>query len=165
MTGAAFHKGASAQDIETPQIFIDAVEQRFGKLSVDLAATWQNTKALQWIAPEHNSLTHDWKVYGPGPAWLNPPFGDIASWAAKCADCRDLKRWTLLLVPASTGANWFSQIVVPNAFVLYLTQRITFVGQKHGFPKDLALCCFGFGMTGSAFWRWNTLIKTKNLIK
>jgi hypothetical protein len=38
--------------------------------------------------------------------------------------------------------------------VLPLNPRLTFVGEKDPYPKDLMLSCFGFGVTGCKQWRW-----------
>ncbi len=43
-TGASMNRGNSKQDYETPDDFIAAVVKRFGRLSVDLAATADNRK-------------------------------------------------------------------------------------------------------------------------
>lgn len=46
MRGAALNRRESAQDIETPDEFMTAVNERFGPPSVDLAATKVNSKHL-----------------------------------------------------------------------------------------------------------------------
>jgi phage N-6-adenine-methyltransferase len=158
-TGAGLARHRSKQDIGTPGIFISAVEARFGELDCDLAANKHNTKCDRFISEEQNSLAFDWSTL-QGNLWLNPPFGNIEPWAKKCAERKNDPRWTLLLVPAAVGANWFQQHVVPNAHVIELNDRITFVGSKTGYPKDLVLCVFGFGMTGRSWWHWDAR-KTK----
>lgn len=42
MTGAAYHKGTSNQDVATPREFLKVVEARFGQIGWDLAATKDN---------------------------------------------------------------------------------------------------------------------------
>lgn len=104
--------GRSKQDYGTPWEFIRAVEGRWGVFSIDLAA-WgpANAKAPAFLTPLENSLECDWNKYAAVNAWLNPPFGNIGDWAAKCA--RHLLAFTreggriILLTPASIGSEWF----------------------------------------------------------
>jgi phage N-6-adenine-methyltransferase len=155
--GAGLARHQSKQDVQTPEEFILAVEARFGLLKFDLAATDENSQANQHWGPGSkvpDSLVEDWTLR-EGVLWLNPPFGDIATWAAKCATCRDRSGWLLFLTPASVGSNWFQQHVVPNAHVIELRDRLTFVGSADPYPKDLLLSCFGYGMTGRSAWHWD----------
>jgi phage N-6-adenine-methyltransferase len=157
-TGAGLARHRSAQDVQTPANFIEAVERRFGRIHLDLAATEENAQAdLRWGPGSKvpDSLVEDW-TKREGLLWLNPPYGDIEPWARKCATCRDRSGWLLFLVPASVGANWFHEHVVPNSHVLELRDRLTFVGSSQPYPKDLLLSCFGFGMTGRSAWHWDT---------
>lgn len=161
-TGAALARHRSKQEVGTPQNFLAAVQSRFGRIHWDLAANRENSVAgMNYFGPgstfAENSLIVPWSRSNRagGPYWLNPPFGTIEPWAAKCATCRGMPRWTLLLVPAAVGSNWFQRHVAPNALVLELTDRITFVGQEQPYPKDLILGCFGFGVIGRAPWHWD----------
>jgi phage N-6-adenine-methyltransferase len=152
-TGPTVRRGQSKQDYGTPREFILAVEKRLGALAWDLAATPENAKAPQWITPELDSFGVDWLSL-PGNHWLNPPFADIAPWAAKCAPSMHRSAFTFLLVPASIGANWFNDHVIGKAFILGLSPRMTFEGTTDPYPKDLMLCVYGFGLHGFDTWRW-----------
>lgn len=139
--------GRSKQDYGTPLDFIAAVERRFGPLRIDLAATAENKKAPIWIAPESDSL-HENTAWDPsGLAWLNPPFANIAPWAAKCAYHAEAfaanKSRLLFLTPASVGSNWFDDHVHKKARVLFLKGRLTFEGCSDPYPKDCILSVFG----------------------
>lgn len=94
---------------------------------------------------------------GAGLLWLNPPYGNITPWAAKCAetaaDPRFLWRTLLLLVPASVDSNWYIEHVHSRAYVMPLSPRIKFVGHPQPYPRPLMLCTFG-GFVGFAPWRW-----------
>jgi phage N-6-adenine-methyltransferase len=151
MTAPQQKPGRSEQGVGTPPDLIGAVENRFGALAWDLAATPENAKAPQYITPTVNSLLVDWSVWiGPQLAWLNPPFADIAPWVRKAATCGAR---VLVLVPASVGSNWFSGHVHRKCMVLALNPRVTFVGHTHPYPKDLLLCCYGYA-PGFDVWRW-----------
>jgi phage N-6-adenine-methyltransferase len=144
--------GRSKQDYETPRVFLDAVERRYGPMAFDLAARADNAKAPNFITPERNSLLASWGELGSGNRWLNPPFGAIANWAAKCAREHSSDRRIFFLVPASIGANWFAESVHEKALVIALQGRLSFDG-KNPFPKDCMLCVYG-EPPGFEVWRW-----------
>jgi phage N-6-adenine-methyltransferase len=146
--------GSSRQDYETPAEFIAAVEARWGKLDIDLAAREDNKKAPACITPEDDSLAMDWCALACFHLWLNPPFARIGPWAKKCAelDIR-LSRGTLnFLTPASVCANWFTDYVLEEARVYLLQPRPSFDG-KAPFPKDVILSRYG-DEPGFEVWRW-----------
>jgi hypothetical protein len=88
-----------------------------------------------------DSLKQDWhKILAPDiPVrpllFLNPPFADIAPWAAKCAAEARLGAEILFLVPASVGSEWFAEHVWKHACVYLLRGRLCFDG-KDPYPKD-----------------------------
>lgn len=146
----------------TPYEFTAAVERRYGKIGFDLAASRSNTKAPAYFHEKQNALVQDWtdlktdKGFAPRVVWLNPPFANIDPWAEKLAnECRDLPRWTLMLVPASMATRWWAAFVLNKAYVAGIIPRLKFIGAKDPYPKDLALCCYGFGVSGTGFWDWN----------
>ena len=152
--------GRSKQDYETPRVFLDAVERRFGPLQVDLAARADNAKAPLFVTPEEDSLAVDWvERFGDKHCWLNPPYANIAPWAAKCKDFarRSATGRISFLTPASIGSNWFADFVHHKGYVLNLQGRITFVGESAPYPKDCILTVFGSQMYGNEVWKWGTL--------
>jgi len=152
MPDSPISHGDTRQDYETPQEFIDAVEQRFGKLTFDLAAQATNTKVPGGFFTEaDNALTQPWPN---GLLWLNPPFKVIDPWAARCLAMGHPERRILMLTPASIDALWYAKHVHQRASVLAVSPRIKFVGEKHAYPKPLMLSCFGFGVSGMDVWRW-----------
>ncbi len=147
--------GRSKQDYETPPDFLRAVEARYGRLHVDLAARDDNAKAPRWITPARDSLSVPWRVAFPrARAWLNPEYADIEPWAEKCAaETQQPGLWIFLLVPASVGSRWYRQHVHGVALVRPLATRLTFVGADDPYPKDLILAVYGFG-AGFDPWDW-----------
>lgn len=155
----------SVQDVATPRDFLDAVERRFGPIAFDLAATSSNTvTGPDFYGPgspiAENALTAPWDR--SGLLWLNPPFGDLATWAqrcaeqrARCAEQRARGARIALLAPASTGSIWFAEHVWQHAYVLLLRPRLTFVGHTAPYPKDLMLALYEpGGLRGIDLWRW-----------
>jgi phage N-6-adenine-methyltransferase len=150
----------SVQDVATPRDFLDAVERRFGPIALDLAANAGNSvKGNKYFGPGStlgctDSLGCDWTTYG-GLLWLNPPYGDLTTWAKKCAEERARGARIALLAPASTGSIWFAEHVWPHAYVLLLRPRLTFVGHTAPYPKDLMLALYEpGGLRGIDLWRW-----------
>jgi phage N-6-adenine-methyltransferase len=153
-TGPSIARGSSKQDYETPPALLRAVEARFGKIAWDLAATDENAKAQRYYTPAQDSLKSNWSEIS-GVAWCNPPFDPIAPWLEKAASVRDRAGWTIVLAPAAVGAEWYAAHVEGKAVVVPLRPRVPFVGMKHGYPRDLALYLYGFGMSGVLpGWRW-----------
>lgn len=157
------------QDYRTPKEFIDAVAVRFGRPTFDLCATdgEQIDGVDYWFSPEMDSLKQSWADLRtpseddptPRVVWLNPPFKNIEPWAKKLvSECRLLKRWTLMLVPASIGTAWFAEHIQGKALVLGLSPRLTFGGCDAPYPKDLMLVCVGYGVVGFDTWRWDRAV-------
>lgn len=152
-SGASLNRHRSFQAYETPLDLIAAIENRFGKLSVDLAATKENAKAPVWIAKEQDSLTVNWNEFR-GRCFLNPEFNNIAPWAKKCRNEANRGAHILFLVPASVGSNWFADFVNCYAMVMFLRPRLSFDG-KNSYPKDCMLCEYGpFTLPGFECWKW-----------
>lgn len=147
----------SKQTYATPREFVLAVEKRFGAIVFDLAAEAETSKAGPYscFTKEDDALVKDWveDASGAGWLWLNPPFGDIASFAAKCAHESARGARILMLVPASIGSNWFRDHVLGKAMVLGLNPRMSFDGLAM-YPKDLMLCVYAHGVNGFDQWRW-----------
>lgn len=162
-TGPTIARGKSKQDYPTPWEFIRACERKFrGPVTVDLAASPENTKAPAYFTEADDSLSISWhKIKNNGAEWfwLNPPFDNIAPWAKKCAEESAKGAAILFLTPASVGANWFRDFVHPHAEVHALNGRIQFVGASDPYPKDCILSAFypkltEYRKTGFKVWTW-----------
>ena len=130
------------------------MEARFGRICFDLAADESNAVCPNYYDEESDALAHDWTCL-TGVLWLNPPFGDIPRWAAKCKASAGPGRRILLLTPASIGTNWFAEHVHGSALVLGLNPRLKFGGEKNAYPKDLMLSVWA-DPSWNKFdvWRW-----------
>ncbi len=149
--------GKSFQDYATPGEFIRAVEARFGKLQVDLAATSGNAKAKVFLTPQDDALSVDWsEKFGQQRCWLNPPFAQIEPWAERCRTFRKNSRGGAIffLTPASVGSNWFAEHIHGTARVFALRGRLSFDG-KAPYPKDTILSVFWNQVRpGFEVWDW-----------
>lgn len=159
VTGPTINRHRSKQDFETPQILIEAIEARYGKLFCDLAGTEENKKAPQVITPQQDSFSKPWSLIGlmgnrfHPLLFLNPEFGDIAPWAEKCALESAQGARILFLVPASVDSNWWKNYVHGKAWVDFLSPRVSF-DNKNPFPKPMSICAYGICGIGYGPWRW-----------
>lgn len=154
--------GESQQIVGTPRDFLDAVEERFGPIGIDLAATAENRVCALHLGPGStlqggkDALAPSVSWAGRSLRWLNPEFKHIDPWAAKCAAERH-HAFIALLTPASMGANWFAEHVHGKALVLAIRPRLTFVGSSDHYPKDLILSLYGpLVAPGFDLWKWRT---------
>ena len=132
--------GKSKQDYGTPWPLIRAIEARWGKLTIDLAARADNAKAPLFITPEEDSLTQDWDLrIGNGNAFLNPEFDDIEPWAGKCAAYLDRRKpavaGSIRLLTPLTVSEWFARHCEGRAKIVGLRPRIKFYGCHNLYPK------------------------------
>lgn len=148
--------GLSKQEYQTPPEFIGAILRkcRIEAFIFDVAADALNTVAVGgYFSKADDALVQDW----PRSGWnfLNPPFEDIAPWVKKAYMQGRLGAHTAVLIPASSGANWWKLWVDQKARVLQLNGRITFVGESDPYPKDCALLLYGPSVEpGYEVWSW-----------
>ena len=141
-SGASFKRGKSKQDYSTPTDFLQAVEKCFQvSFDWDLAAHAGNAVCKSYLSEDVDSLSIPWHQLR-GALWLNPPFGNIKSWAEKCLAEGAQGADIFFLVPASVGAAWFLDNILGRAQILFLRGRLSFDG-NNPFPKDCMLCRFG----------------------
>jgi len=163
-TGPSVRRGKSKQDYGTPWEFILAVEGRFGPIVWDLAAHEGNAKHANFYSVADDTLVQCWSERHPsGNLWLNPEYGNIAPYAQKCAyESARRHGFIFMLTPASIGTDWFAEHTKGKAVVLGLSPRIPFegtainpkTGKPDGYPKDLMLAVYGYGLSGFDTWRW-----------
>jgi phage N-6-adenine-methyltransferase len=132
----------SRQDHPTPWEFISAVEQRFGRIEIDLAATKTNAKAGRFITRRENSLKQNWDALLRGElGFLNPPFDPVMPWVDKAiAEAVKGARF-VMLTQASVDSSWFWKMF-PFCTSYALRRRMIFIGSKYVFPKPLILSAF-----------------------
>ena len=152
----------SEQSVATPSEFLQAAKDFLGidEFSIDLAASDENAVCADFLTEAVVSLAYPWAtVISAGRwAWLNPPYTHIGPWVQKAyEESRKLRSYggIAVLVPASTGANWWRDWVHMRACVLLLNGRITFVGHTGPYPKDLALLVYSRKYSpGYDVWSW-----------
>jgi phage N-6-adenine-methyltransferase len=149
--------GKSNQSVQTPYDFMSAVHGLIGTtFAFDLAADNENAQAPHHFTEAQDALTKEWWNLSKGRwLWLNPPYSNIEPWVAKAVHESDRGANIAVLVPAATGTIWWTLYVAGWAQVYLLKGRITFVGHKTPYPKDLALLLYRPGVTGGySTWDW-----------
>ncbi len=155
--------GNSKQDYGTPPELLAAVKKRLhiSNFSVDLAASAENAVAPAYFDEAFDSLRPEvsWNHVDGKWAWLNPPYANITPWVEKAAKQSMKGAHIAMLLPASVGANWWSEWVEPFAYQSYLNGRLTFVGETTPYPKDCALLLYTpWGFTGHEIWGWRNAV-------
>lgn len=143
------YKGApmmsECQSWATPGVFIEWLEawNQFA-FDLDAAADPGNAKAPNYYTEQDNSLNQVWF----GNVWLNPPFGrggaNIKSFLTKCIEQKNNCTSIWVLIPARTDTRSFHELVIPNAYTIYLIKgRFNFIhptksnGANATFPSML----------------------------
>lgn len=156
--------GKSEQVVCTPPNFLNALKNhlRIDEFSIDLAADGFNKVTDKFYGEEDNSLVQSWTEFKGQPlkpwAFCNPPYGDIRPWVEKAYAESQKGAHVAMLVPASVGSNWWADWVHQLSYVTFLNGRITFVGHKSPYPKDLAILLYApmFGVDGGyGVWDWD----------
>lgn len=152
--------GRSKQDYQTPPELLEAIKDRLRikDFDIDVAASKENKVCEYHYDEQSNGLEQSWAVPEPesGWAWCNPPYASIGPWVRKAAVEAHNGTNSVLLVPASIGANWWSEWVTKYAYITFLNGRITFVGCDNVYPKDCALLLYTpWRMVGNDYWGWN----------
>lgn len=158
--------GKSYQDYGTPQDLLEAIYATFwfDAFTVDLAASEENAICSAYYDKAIDSLTIPWgdALRKPGSwGWLNPPYGQIPRWIKKTHHEAELSgAHIMVLVPASTGSNWWRDHVHNHARVMLLNGRVVFKGHTSPYPKDCALLMYGSTITpGYEVWSWRAIKK------
>lgn len=154
ITGKGRNK--TEQDVGTPVAFLRCVQELFGRIAFDLAASKRNHVTPRYYTKEDNALHHatQWPKYrlrreegvcdtiAPW-LWLNPPFSDIGPWLERCQAEKESGRNILVLIPASVGTRWWSKWVdIKDGPAWTPVGRMKFVGHTAPFPRDLALLVY-----------------------
>lgn len=115
----------------TPLPVVRAVDQALGGINVDPcshpnAPVWAFAKQRITLRGGGNGLTDPWM---PGPAFVNPPYGDASPWLARAWHESKRGREVIVLCRTSPSTNyWHDYVWMKNACVVQPRGRIAFVG-------------------------------------
>ena len=166
------------QNWGTPPDFLAAFQTKFGPIRFDLAAEEHNAVSSGYYTAEIDALTKDWgalykSLGGSGWLWLNPPFGDMIPWVAKCIHESRQGHARIALLHQNSLAKWFCDGVAVHATTYLLSPRVKYVpppgeeyyidknGEKkkrNGADFDSALSLFAPETRGqiAGIWKWKS---------
>jgi len=130
----------------TPAATYLALDHQYGPFMLDPCCTDETRRTPRWIAPPRSGLAETW---GPCRVFLNPPYGrGIADWIRKAIVEARAGAFVVALIPSSTGAGWWHELVIPNASaIVFLRGKLRFGGQRSNAPFWSAVATFGHNLT------------------
>ncbi len=115
----------------TPQVLYDGLSTEFN-FTVDVCATYENTKCEHFWDKEMDGLLRDWSNHN---CWMNPPYGrEIIKWVKKAYD-ESLRGATVVcLLPSRTDTRWWHDYVMKAKEIRFIKGRLKFGGAKNSAP-------------------------------
>lgn len=115
----------------TPFWLFQFAEKSWGPFDCDVAASNENTLCAKWFTKETDGLAQpDWEKRN----WCNPPYSNPTPWVRKAVEESKKGNRTVMLLPADVSTSWFRMCYDMGSDIVFLNQRIKFVGAK-GSPK------------------------------
>jgi len=134
---------SAKQEWPTPSILFDRLDAEF-KFDLDLAASKENTKCINFYSKDDDSLKMKWD----GVCWLNPPYGNrkykISSWVQRAYEetVANSKLVVVMLIPARTNTQWFHKYCMKASEIRFIIGRPKFGDAKYGLPQPLLIVVF-----------------------
>jgi phage N-6-adenine-methyltransferase len=97
-------------DRGTEPMFFQALSNRFGGFTVDVAAASHNALCERWYGRKEDGLAQPW---AGERVWCNPPYSDCRAWVAKAWAERDADLIVMLLPANRTEQRWWHDLVEP----------------------------------------------------
>ncbi len=86
--------------------------------------------------PAFNGLKIPWKKLN----FVNPPYSNKIPWLKKAREEQLLGHSSMFLLPSATGANWFHDLIIPFAYVMFLKRRLKLDNGHH--PRFDSMFCY-----------------------
>ena len=140
----------AVDDRGTDPAFIAELEQRFGKFTLDVAASKKNRKARRYYTAEDDGLRQMWF----GNVWCNPPYSDCGAWVRKAwaewpggglsssmrVAMGDAPSRIVMLLPANrTEQGWWQELVEPYRDRPDSPLRVEFLRGRMRFDRPSAV--------------------------
>jgi phage N-6-adenine-methyltransferase len=121
-------------DRGTDPAFIASLEERFGKFTLDVAASPHNAKAPTFYTRADDGLAQPWA----GRVWCNPPYSDCGAWIRKA-----WQEWQyahpkliVMLLPANrVEQGWWQDWVEPRRDRTGSPLRVEFLRGRMRFDR------------------------------
>lgn len=118
------HFTSNSDEWMTPIKFMEVLEERFGKFTLDPCCTKASAKGSNYMTEKMDGLSLDWW----GNVYMNPPYSDVSAWIDKAIDQAALGNAdrVVCLVPARTATKWFRRAALSATEVLFVHGRLSF---------------------------------------
>lgn len=111
----------------TPRDVIEAIEQEFGPIELDVAASKSNAVCQNYFDIDANGLDQDWKA---SLTYANPPYGRVLlDWVRKALNEYDNgnSERIVMLLPSRTDVRWFHLLYErPEVEIRFLKGRLKY---------------------------------------
>jgi hypothetical protein len=142
VSGRGYMLRSARGDWRTPPEIVEALHLLWdGPPDLDPCAPVEppHIGRVNLCVPVHDGLAERWS----GTVYVNPPFGDLDDWAAKCASEAKLGAEIVLLLPARTDTRYWHAHVSTAKAICFLRGRLKFVGAPGACPFPTALVYWG----------------------
>lgn len=144
MRGQRVLMSQGAGEWGTPPALFRWADEYYGRLTLDAAATADNTLLLRYWDKRADALKQDWRGER---LWINPPYGrQIDGWIKKAIETNFAARTgttsQVFLLPARTDTHWFARAWHEAQHVLFIAGRIKFVGAEASAPFPSVIVVF-----------------------
>lgn len=133
----AMKPAVSKDSWATPRAFFDYFDAIYN-FTLDAAASAENTLVNSYYSEEHSGLKYAWHK----STWVNPPFSKKSEFIEKAIEQKHKGCTSVMLLPASTGAEWFQTAARNATQVIFIGGRIRFVGAPNFADFDVCLIVF-----------------------
>lgn len=127
------HKSNTPMNIRdlwrTPPYCFQYYDKTFN-FKLDAAASDKNHLCENYWTVEDDSLKQEWASVN----WCNPPFSEIPIWVNKAIREQEKGNITVMLLPADTSTQWFSDAFSSCAECHLIIGRLSFINEATGRP-------------------------------
>lgn len=131
------HMESLSQEYETPDEIFIPLNKEFN-FEIDICATEENKKCLQYYTKERDCFTQNWNQ----TSWINPEFVIVKKFVKKAyEDSQKFKSTIVMLVLVKSNTNWWRDYVMKAKEVRFINQKVTFKNQEQGlrFPACIVI--------------------------
>jgi phage N-6-adenine-methyltransferase len=141
----SFHND-STDEWATPRRIWKPLSDAVGGFDLDSASGCEPQPiATEQYTEQDDGLSEEWY----GQVWCNPPYSSPVDWISKAVDEHEQGNTEriLLLLPARTNTNWFSDHINHADALLLFNRKLSFLSngekEKDAFPTPMMLVVFG----------------------
>lgn len=118
---------SASQDWRTPKTTYDGLNAEFG-FKDDPCPSGSHI----------DGLNREWQ----SPAYVNPPFKDIAKWVAKAWEEYAKGKIVVMLIPSRTDTQWWHRFIMRATEIRFIQGRLKYEGAKFNAPFPSCVVIF-----------------------